>query len=364
MAFLDEQGLQHLVDKINVRSSKTLPDNAPDGTIIIDPDEHSEGFNVSMDVDAALSATSTNPVQNKVIKSALDNKHDKNSDLFIGAGNFKSLGFDSKTCFRYEERNIGQSPIGVKLIVNGKDKGDLATDTSFSNNNFAFTGTDGYDDGEAGLVPTPTIDKKNCFLKSDGTWAKIPQTTITVDAELSDTSTNPVQNKTVNAGINELATYTKQQLYNIKGAIPTKVSELENDEGYAALIYTHTWAELQTFNEIMLLKEAYQSEYISGTTITPNRSTMCITATGAVTLDMSTIVADCLSSNKTSTIFTAYITSTADYTLTLTNAGTIKYIGSANDLAITSAGLMLNIMILKDADGNITSIVQANKLTS
>lgn len=75
MAFLNEQGLQHLVDKINVRSSKTLPDNAPDGTIIIDPDEDTEIFNVddiNIDVDSALSLTSTNPVQNKVVTKELE----------------------------------------------------------------------------------------------------------------------------------------------------------------------------------------------------------------------------------------------------------------------------------------------------
>lgn len=75
MAFLNEQGLQHLVDKINVRSSKTLPDNAPDGTIIIDPDEDTEIFNVddiNIDVDSALSLTSTNPVQNKIVTKELE----------------------------------------------------------------------------------------------------------------------------------------------------------------------------------------------------------------------------------------------------------------------------------------------------
>lgn len=75
MAFLDEQGLQHLVDKINVRASSTLPDNAPDGTIIIDPNEDTEIFNVddiNIDVDSALSLTSTNPVQNKVITKELE----------------------------------------------------------------------------------------------------------------------------------------------------------------------------------------------------------------------------------------------------------------------------------------------------
>lgn len=148
--------------------------------------------------------------------------------------------------------------------------------------------------------------------------------------------------------------------------VPTKVSELQNDEGYAGVGGVHTWEELQTFNETMLLKETYQSEYVTtdgrNPTITPAKSTMSLTATGAVTLNMSTIVSDCLASNKASTVFTAYITSTADYTLTITNAGNIKYIGSASDVAITSAGLLLNIMLMKDASGNVTSIVQANKL--
>ena len=75
MAFLDEQGLQRLADKINVRASSTLPDNAPDGTIIINPDEDTEIFNVddiNIDVDSALSLTSTNPVQNKVVTKELE----------------------------------------------------------------------------------------------------------------------------------------------------------------------------------------------------------------------------------------------------------------------------------------------------
>lgn len=62
-------------NKVNVRSSKTLPDNAPDGTIIINPDEDTEIFNVddiNINVDSALSLTSTNPVQNKVVTKELE----------------------------------------------------------------------------------------------------------------------------------------------------------------------------------------------------------------------------------------------------------------------------------------------------
>ena len=199
--------------------------------------------------------------------------------------------------------------------------------------------------------------------------------TITVDAELSATSTNPIQNKAVNTAINTVKSNMTQGFQTVTARIPTKFSELQNDEGYASLSYAHTWAELQTFNKAMLLKESYQTEHITsdGTnpTTTPNRSTMHLTIApeaGVVVpsqqiLNMSTIVADCLSANNTSTVFTAYITSDADYTLTITNAGTIKYIGSASDVAITSAGLLLNIMMLKDASGNVTSTVQASKLS-
>lgn len=205
---------------------------------------------------------------------------------------------------------------------------------------------------------------------------------ITVDAELSDTSTNPIQNKAVNTAINTVKNNMTQGFQAVTASIPTKVSTLENDAGYLHMgtlpsfpstDSVNAWKQRQTFNEAVLkeavlakahiVKEVYQSEYINGTTITPTHSTMCLTATGAVTLDMATIVTDLLEqSRKNVTIFTAYITSDADYTLTITNAGTIKYIGSASDVAITSAGLLLNIMMLKDASGNLTSIVQASKL--
>lgn len=153
--------------------------------------------------------------------------------------------------------------------------------------------------------------------------------------------------------------------FTIESSVPTNAKFIDNETA-------NTWKGRQTFNEAILKEavlakarigqEVYIADYMSGTAITPTRSTMCLTATGAVTLDMATIVTDLLEqSRKNVTVFTAYITSDADYTLTITNAGTIKYIGSASDVAITSAGLLLNIMMLKDASG-LTSIVQASKL--
>jgi hypothetical protein len=87
---------------------------------------------------------------------------------------------------------------------------------------------------------------------------------------------------------------------------------------------------------------------------------MVYAVTGAFTLDLATL-AGILSASQSS-VFTAYFAANADYSLTISNAGNLKYVGSASDVAITSAGLLLNIMMLKDASGNLTSIIQASKL--
>ena len=194
---------------------------------------------------------------------------------------------------------------------------------------------------------------------------------VTVDAELSDTSTNPIQNKAVKANMDSLYTNITTKLGALSNKIPTKVSALENDAGYltqhqSLAGYTktsvvNTWTAQQDFNKLNIKTEKYTTYDIRGTAATPATSVASYNATGAFTLNMTSIVGAL--SNRESTVFTTYITSDADYTLTITNAGTIKYIGSASDVAITSAGLLLNIMMLKDASGNVTSIVQANKLS-
>lgn len=181
---------------------------------------------------------------------------------------------------------------------------------------------------------------------------------VTIDAELSTTSTNPVQNKVVKTAIDT-----------VTASIPTKVSTLENDagyltqhqslDGYAKTSVANTWTEQQNFHDLILNRERYTTYVVTGSD-TPTTSTMLYTATGAFTLSLATLAGALR--NGQSSVFTAYFTADADYTLTITNAGTIKYIGSASDVAITSAGLLLNIMMLKDASGNVTSIVQASKL--
>lgn len=194
---------------------------------------------------------------------------------------------------------------------------------------------------------------------------------IVVDTELSDTSTNPVQNKVVKMNMDTLYNGVMTKLGVFSSKIPTKVSTLENDAGYltqhqslddyAKKNTANTWSAQQSFNQVLLGAERYLSPVVSGSSNTPQMPVMHYIATGAFTLSLLKIVASLEVRN--STVFTAYIESSADYPLSITDAGTLKYIGSASDVAITSAGLLLNIMMLKDASGNVTSIVQASKLS-
>lgn len=194
---------------------------------------------------------------------------------------------------------------------------------------------------------------------------------ITVDDELSDTSTNPIQNKVVKMNMDTLYNSVMTKLGVFGSKIPTKVSTLENDAGYltqhqslddyAKKNTANTWSAQQSFKQVLLGAEKYLSPLVSGSSNTPQMPVMHYIATGAFTLSLLKIAASLEVRN--STVFTAYIESSADYPLSITDAGTLKYIGSASDVAITSAGLLLNILMLKDASGNVTSIVQASKLS-
>lgn len=183
---------------------------------------------------------------------------------------------------------------------------------------------------------------------------------ITVDAALSDTSINPVQNKVVKAAIDSVA-----------ASVPTKVSDLPNDTGYltqhqsladyAKTSVANTWTAAQTLNFLSVYYEKYPIYIVTGTNDTPIISAMMYKATNNFTLDLGALAMKVDKSQIS--VFSAYFTADADYALTITNCGTVKYIGSASDVAITSSGLLLNIMMVKDASNNLTSIVQANKLS-
>lgn len=293
---------------------KTINNMEPDTNGNINISTGGGGTGTSITVDTTLSSTSNNPIANKAVYTAVNNKLDKTG---IAA-----------YAYRDSTGNIITDTYAKKSEVSGvvKSVNNIAPD---SNGNVTIT-------------------------VSGGTG-----TNITVDSALSSTSTNPVQNRVV-----------QQEFTSVRAAIPSKVSQLTNDSGYLTQHQSldgyvktsgqNTWRAQQTFNLATLDYEQYTTPNSSTSSISPSTSAASYYATGAFTLNLATLSA--LLGSKQSTVFTAYITAGGDYALSITNGGTIKYIGEATDVAITSAGLLLNILMTKDSNGSLTSIVQANKL--
>lgn len=300
------------------------PDSNGNVTITV-----SGGSNVT--VDTTLSATSTNPIANKTVYSALGGKLGKTETAYAatkatqdGAGNVIATTY-------------------IKTVNNVKPD---------SNGNVNISG---------------------------GTGGNI-----TVDSVLSPTSTNAIQNKVV-----------QQEFTSVRAAIPTKVSQLTNDSGYltqhqsldgyvktvnntapdsngnvtiavsggggVSTSESNTWTGKQTFQKMKFNFESYNAPRISDATDNPSSSVAVYNVQGNFTLDMSTLAG--LLSNGDATVFTAYITANGSYTLSITNAGTLKYAGSATDLAITANGLLLNIMLIKSSSGVLSSVAQASTLS-
>lgn len=254
------------------------------------------GSGSNITVDTELSATSTNPVQNKAIYNALLNK--VGTDIFSG---FALMGAASTIAWRQ-----GSQPVGS---INA---------SSYTGN--AASATKATQDS-AGNVITETYAKK----------ADVSGVVKSVNGTKPDSSGN--------------VTIT------VSGGGGGGVSTSEPNE----------WLAEQEFRFLTVVNEKYNTYIINGTSNTPLMATMAYVATGAFTLDLSTLTRR-LSAGESS-IFTAYFSANGDYPLTITNAGTLKYIGSASDVAITSAGMLLNVLMTKDANGNLTSIVQASKLS-
>lgn len=188
---------------------------------------------------------------------------------------------------------------------------------------------------------------------------------VTVDAELSATSVNPIQNKAV-----------KDAIDTVTASIPTKVSALENDAnyltehqslaGYAKTSEANTWTAQQTFNNINIGGEHYnmhvEEEPVGATAPPSTTSSGFYPASGAsLTLDMSNVVANLKEGEAT--VFTAFVVTVGvnDSALVINGIDEIFYVGSAADASIASPATLINIFIIKTPTDSY-GVVQANKL--
>lgn len=333
----------------------------------------------SITIDSELSTTSTNPVQNKVITEAIAN-------IGGGSGNYLPLTGGTVTG-GITASNFQTGTGAANYFQCRKFRGEGDANSYYHAIDFGYSGHDSVD-----------------FYEYDPNWNFYKCLTGTKDgavlvgningngwnggAQLTGTPTAPTA--TVGTNTTQIATTAF-----VHSAIPTNVSSFTNDAGYLTQhqslvgyvksvngtkpdgtgnvnisvsggggVSTSTqnvWTAQQSFDLALLGVEKYKTTYANGNSVKPSSVTAVYNATGAFTLDLTNF--SYLLSSGQSLIFTAYIKSSADYPLTITNAGTVKYIGSASDVAITSAGLLLNIFITLDNSGNKTSIVQASKLS-
>lgn len=302
------------------------------------------GIMQKVTIDAELSDTSTNPVQNKVITEAIAN-------MGGGSGTYLPLTGGTMTG-GITAPNFQTGAGATNYFQCRKFRGEGDANTYYHAVDFGYSGHDSVDFYE--YDPNWNFYKCTSGQKSGAVLVgNINGNGWNGGARLTGAPTAP----TAAAGTNNTQIATTAFVQKAIGG-KANTSDLAD---FVTTSGQNLWRAQQTFNLATLGYEQYSAPYSSTNSVSPSTSAASYYATGAFALNLATLSA-LLSSNQ-STVFTAYITAGGDYALSITNGGTVKYIGAASDLAITSAGLLLNILMTKDSNGNLTSIVQANKLT-
>ncbi|WP_418576529.1 hypothetical protein [Phascolarctobacterium succinatutens] len=295
------------------------------------------GLMQKVTIDAELSTTSTNPVQNKVVTEAIANMGGGSGDYLPLTGGTVTGGITAP--------NFQTGSAAANYFQCRKFRGEGDATSYYHAIYFGYSGHDSVDfyeyDANWNFYQCTTGTKSGAVLVGN-----INGNGWNGGARLTGAPTAP----TAAAGTN-----------NTQIATTAFVQTAIDLADFVTTSGQNLWRAQQTFNLATLGYEQYSAPYSSTNSVSPSTSAASYYATGAFALNLATLAA-LLSSNQ-STVFTAYITAGGDYALSITNGGTIKYIGAASDLAITSAGLLLNILMTKDSYGSLTSIVQANKLT-
>lgn len=313
---------------------KTINNQEPDANGNINISTGSGGTGTSITVDTTLSSTSNNPIANKAVYTAVNNKLDKTGIAAYAtrdsSGNVFGSTYATKTelskCVKSINNLTPDSAGNVNISTSGGGS-NITVDTALSGtSNNAISNKVVYNALSGKLDKTGTAE----YAKKDSNGDVISSTYI----------------KTVN---------------NVKPDASGNVSITASGGDGVSLSAENTWMGKQTFRKMKFNFESYSAPRISGATDNPSSSVAVYNVQGNFTLDMSTLAG--LLSNGDATLFTAYITSNGAYTLSIINAGTLKYVGSASDLAITTNGMILNIMLIKSSSGDLSTVVQASALS-
>ena len=334
------------------------------------------GGGTSIDVDAELSDTSLNPVQNKVIKAALDGKLNT-TDTATAA--------QKLTASKVTAVNVGRP-----IVFFSNDSGgawlEARYDTNFKYNTVTKDLTVGTINGvdvtaidttyaKKADVNAALADKMNIadvisgFALSGAAtnirWREGAQFVGSINAaNYSGTARAATHD---GAGNIIVDTYAKKT--DISGVVKSVNGTAPDDSGNVTITVTggvstssaNTWTAVQEFYNTKTFRTCHTGYFVEGTSDTPVTDTMWYTTNGDFTLNLSNF-AKSLGTYE-SIVFSAYFTADADHALTISGAGTMTYIGSASDIAISGSGTLLTVWMIKNPNG-VVSIVQAHKLGS
>lgn len=294
-------------------------------------------------VDTTLSSTSTNAIANKAVYSALGGKLGKTETAYA-ATKATQDGYGNVITSTYVKK--------VDLVSYVKTVNNIAPD---ANGNVNVSG------GSSNITIDTTLSAASTNAIANSTVYNA------LSGKLDKTGTAEYANKD-SAGNVITDTYAKKSevsgvVKSVNGTKPDASGNVTIDVsggGGVSTSESNTWTGKQTFQKMKFNFESYNAPRISGATDNPSSSVAVYNVQGNFTLDMSVLAG--LLSNGDATLFTAYITSNGAYTLSINNAGTLKYVGSASNLAITANGLLLNIMLIKSSSGDVSSVVQASTL--
>lgn len=174
-------------------------------------------------VDSALSASSTNPVQNKVIKQYVDDHAAGDAVLYTAQELTYGQKFQARKNIEAADRVMPTITGGVSLCPENVTDSNTAvhtTTTTAGGDDFTLTLDGGPENALVRVkgIRTPTDADTDAAANVEYVKSKVASGGVTVDTEMSSTSTNTVQNKVV------------------KSYVDTKVSGLQTADQVQAAI--------------------------------------------------------------------------------------------------------------------------------
>ena len=334
------------------------------------------GGGTSIDVDAELSDTSLNPVQNKVIKAALDGKLNT-TDTATAA--------QKLTASKVTAVNVGRP-----IVFFSNDSGgawlEARYDTNFKYNTVTKDLTVGTINGvdvtaidttyaKKADVNAALADKMNIAdvisgfaLLGGATQIKWREGTQFIGS-INAANYSGTARAATHDGAGNIIVDTYAKKTDISGVVKSVNGTAPDDSGNVTITVTggvstssaNTWTAVQEFYNTKTFRTCHTGYFVEGTSDTPVTDTMWYTTNGDFTLNLSNFAK--LLGTYESIVFSAYFTADADHALTISGAGTMTYIGSASDIAISGSGTLLTVWMIKNPNG-VVSIVQAHKLGS